>query len=67
MCTYIISVPLISNGFMCAKGWKTKLFNPGNVKVLCVEYKHDPVPFIRDARGGPHTGDHGIFHKFLFN
>ena len=28
------SVPLISAGFMCARGWKTKHFNPGGAKVV---------------------------------
>lgn len=52
------TVPLISLGFMCAKGWKLKKFNPHNVKIVTREYKHEPLPVLQDIRGGPKSGDH---------
>lgn len=32
------------------------MYNPGKVKVITHEIKHDPVAF--DPRGGPTTADH---------
>ncbi|EEY58952.1 uncharacterized protein PITG_11965 [Phytophthora infestans T30-4] len=52
------TVPLISLGLMCASGWRTKKFNPGNVDVRVREYRHNPVSMLFDARGGPETADH---------
>ncbi|OLL22184.1 Phospholipid:diacylglycerol acyltransferase [Neolecta irregularis DAH-3] len=50
------TVPLISSGYMCVKGWKNSLFNPGNATVTTYEMEHMPGRF--DFRGGPHTSDH---------
>lgn len=52
------TVPLVSLGFMCARGWRERKFNPGGVDVRIREYKHNPVSLIYDARGGPATSDH---------
>ena len=50
------TVPLLSNGYMCAKGWKLKRFNPAGVKIKTYEMPHEPDRF--SPRGGPNTGDH---------
>ena len=50
------TVPLLSNGYMCARGWKIKRFNPAGVKVKVYEMPHEPDRF--SPRGGPNTGDH---------
>lgn len=34
------------------------LFNPGRVKVVTREYKHQPSSVVSDIRGGPRTADH---------
>ena len=44
------TVPLISLGIHCRKGWKTKKLNPGGVKILTQELRHDPVPMYQDPR-----------------
>jgi len=51
-----VPVPLISLGYMCAKGWKTKKLNPSGVKVTTREYQHKPATL--SLRGGPGTSDH---------
>ncbi|KAL7276467.1 phospholipid:diacylglycerol acyltransferase [Rhizina undulata] len=50
------TVPLLSAGYMCAKGWKMKRYNPAGIEVKIYEMPHDPDRF--DIRGGPNTGDH---------
>ncbi|CEG44972.1 phospholipid-diacylglycerol acyltransferase plh1 [Plasmopara halstedii] len=52
------TVPLISLGFMCANGWRSKRYNPSNVEVRVREYPHNPVSMLFDPRGGPETADH---------
>mmetsp|Transcript_8777 Transcript_8777/g.20724 ORF Transcript_8777/g.20724 Transcript_8777/m.20724 type:complete len:703 (+) Transcript_8777:89-2197(+) len=52
------SVPILSAGFMCAKGWRSKHFNPGGVQTLIREYAHEPWSILYDIRGGPTTADH---------
>lgn len=52
------TVPLVSLGYMCARGWRGTKFNPGGVDVRIREYKHNPVSIIYDPRGGPATSDH---------
>ncbi|KAJ5989053.1 hypothetical protein N7481_004263 [Penicillium waksmanii] len=42
------TVNLLSTGYMCAKGWRMKRYNPAGSKI-----KIDSPP-----RGGPNTGDH---------
>ena len=48
------TVPLLSNGYMCAKGWHIKRFNPAGIKVTVYEMPHEPDRF--SPRGGPNTG-----------
>lgn len=48
------TVPLLSNGYMCAKGWKMKRYNPAGVEVKVYEMPHEPDRF--SPRGGPNTG-----------
>lgn len=48
------TVPLISNGYMCAKGWRIKRYNPAGLKVKVYEMPHEPDRF--SPRGGPNTG-----------
>ncbi|KAL9000827.1 MAG: hypothetical protein Q9169_000581 [Polycauliona sp. 2 TL-2023] len=50
------TVPLMSNGYMCAKGWRMKRYNPAGVAVKVYEMPHEPDRF--SPRGGPNTGDH---------
>ena len=52
------TVPLMSNGYMCTKGWKIKRFNPAGVQVKVYEMPHEPDRF--SPRGGPSTG---IFYR----
>lgn len=49
------TVPLLSNGYMCAKGWHMKRFNPAGVKIKVYEMPHEPDRF--SPRGGPNTGE----------
>ena len=48
------TVPLLSNGYMCARGWRIKRFNPAGVKITVYEMPHEPDRF--SPRGGPNTG-----------
>jgi phospholipid:diacylglycerol acyltransferase len=48
------TVNLLSSGYMCAKGWKMKRYNPAGVKITTFEMKHEPDRF--SPRGGPNTG-----------
>ncbi len=48
------TVNLLSTGYMCAKGWKIKRYNPAGVKVTTFEMMHEPDRF--SPRGGPNTG-----------
>ncbi|KAJ4375329.1 phospholipid:diacylglycerol acyltransferase [Neocucurbitaria cava] len=50
------TVNLLSSGYMCAKGWKMKRYNPAGVKVTTYEMLHEPDRF--NPRGGPNTADH---------
>ncbi|KAI9886560.1 MAG: Condensin complex subunit [Watsoniomyces obsoletus] len=50
------TVPLLSSGYMCARGWKIRRYNPAGVKVVMYEMPHEPDRF--NPRGGPNTGDH---------
>ena len=54
------TVPLLSNGYMCAKGWRMKRFNPAGVKVKVFEMPHEPDRF--SPRGGPNTGASVLIH-----
>ena len=50
------TVSLLSNGYMCAKGWRLKRYNPAGVQIKVYEMPHEPDRF--SPRGGPNTGDH---------
>ncbi|RAK99826.1 phospholipid:diacylglycerol acyltransferase [Aspergillus ibericus CBS 121593] len=50
------TVNLLSTGYMCAKGWRMKRYNPAGVKIKVFEMPHEPDRF--SPRGGPNTGDH---------
>ena len=52
------TVPLLSLGLMCYKGWRSAALNPGGMAVVSREYRHLPVALYRDVRGGPATADH---------
>eukprot|EP00727_Mastigamoeba_balamuthi_P014135 m51a1_g9344 putative phospholipid:diacylglycerol acyltransferase (608) ;mRNA; f:74168-76142 len=51
------TVPLMSLGYMCTRGWRRPELNPAGAKTFTREYKHDPTPGL-DIRGGPKTADH---------
>ena len=44
------TVPLVSLGLMCRKGWKSKALNPGGIKVTTHELKHEAVPISQGPR-----------------
>ncbi|KAL3475011.1 Lecithin:cholesterol acyltransferase-domain-containing protein [Aspergillus californicus] len=50
------TVNLLSTGYMCAKGWHIKRYNPSGVQIKVYEMPHEPDRF--SPRGGPNTGDH---------
>ncbi|KAJ5046572.1 uncharacterized protein L3040_003811 [Drepanopeziza brunnea f. sp. 'multigermtubi'] len=50
------TVPLLSTGYMCNKGWSIHRYNPAGVKIKVYEMPHEPDRF--SPRGGPKTGDH---------
>ncbi|KAJ5683918.1 uncharacterized protein N7477_000263, partial [Penicillium maclennaniae] len=50
------TVNLLSTGYMCAKGWRMKRYNPAGTKIKVFEMPHEPDRF--SPRGGPNTGDH---------
>ncbi|KAJ4352817.1 phospholipid:diacylglycerol acyltransferase [Ascochyta clinopodiicola] len=50
------TVNLLSSGYMCAKGWRMKRYNPAGVQIKTYEMKHEPDRF--SPRGGPNTADH---------
>ena len=52
------SVPVISSGYMCIKGWTIDRYNPSKIKCITREYPHNPLPLLKDLRGGPKTSDH---------
>jgi phospholipid:diacylglycerol acyltransferase len=57
------TVPLLSNGYMCNKGWKMKRYNPGGVQIKVHEMPHEPDRF--SPRGGPNTGECCSRGKFV--
>ncbi|OJD18528.1 hypothetical protein AJ78_01444 [Emergomyces pasteurianus Ep9510] len=60
------TVNLLSLGYMCAKGWGIKRYNPAGAKVKVYEMPHEPDRF--SPRGGPNTGDHvDILGRSLLN
>lgn len=53
------TVPLLSLGTMCAKGWKDERWNPAKTRVITQEFSHDPEGL--DLRGGATTGKRFFF------
>jgi phospholipid:diacylglycerol acyltransferase len=64
------TVPLLSLGYMCTEAWRWpeedgrlrgqrnygRYFNPGRASIVNREYAHEPMPLVKDVRGGPRTG-----------
>ncbi|OXC68404.1 hypothetical protein AYX13_03108 [Cryptococcus neoformans] len=51
------TIPVVSLGSMCVKGWKGKTkWNPAGIEVITQEYRHTPEGL--DLRGGAQTADH---------
>ncbi|KAK4688097.1 hypothetical protein P7C73_g2023, partial [Tremellales sp. Uapishka_1] len=51
------TIPVVSLGAMCVRGWKGKTrWNPAGIEVIVQEYKDEPDRF--DVRGGALTADH---------
>lgn len=48
------TVPLMSLGAMCVKGWKDDRWNPARMPIITHEFKHEPEGL--DPRGGPKSG-----------
>lgn len=44
------TVPLISTGLMCYKGWRTQRLNPANIPIVSREYVHQPSTAFKDLR-----------------
>lgn len=53
------TVNLLSTGYMCAKGWRMKRYNPARINVTVFEMPHEPDRF--SPRGGPNTGLSPLF------
>ncbi|XP_021889773.1 putative phospholipid:diacylglycerol acyltransferase 2 isoform X2 [Carica papaya] len=46
------SVPVVSAGFMCAKGWRGRTrFNPSGISTYVREYRHKPPASLFEGRG----------------
>lgn len=46
------SVPVISAGFMCARGWRGKTrFNPSGIRTYLREYRHKVPTSLLEGRG----------------
>ncbi|KAL3597635.1 hypothetical protein D5086_009272 [Populus alba] len=59
------TVPVISAGFMCAKGWRGRTrFNPSGIATYIREYRHKPPASLLEGRGlesGAHVDILGNF------
>ncbi|CAD5181320.1 unnamed protein product [Musa acuminata subsp. malaccensis] len=59
------TVPVLSAGYMCAKGWRGKTrFNPSGIKTYVREYNHAPPANLLEGRGtqsGAHVDIMGNF------
>ncbi|KAF5745538.1 lecithin:cholesterol acyltransferase family protein [Tripterygium wilfordii] len=59
------TVPVLSAGFMCAKGWRGKTrFNPSGIGMFIREYDHSPPANLLEGRGtqsGSHVDIMGNF------
>eukprot|EP00891_Asterochloris_glomerata_P002292 jgi/Astpho2/2292/e_gw1.00040.193.1_t len=53
------TVPIISTGLMCYKGWRNnKKLNPASIPIVSREYLHQPSKSYLDLRGGPKSSEH---------
>ncbi|WCJ39462.1 phospholipid:diacylglycerol acyltransferase [Euphorbia peplus] len=59
------TVPVLSSGYMCAKGWRGKTrFNPSGIRTYVREYDHSPPANLLEGRGtqsGAHVDIMGNF------
>ncbi|KAK4368619.1 hypothetical protein RND71_012411 [Anisodus tanguticus] len=59
------TVPILSAGYMCAKGWRGKTrFNPSGIRTFIREYNHAPPANLLEGRGtqsGAHVDIMGNF------
>ncbi|XXG81720.1 hypothetical protein AAC387_Pa09g2293 [Persea americana] len=59
------TVPVLSAGYMCAKGWRGKTrFNPSEIRTFIREYNHAPPSTLLEGRGtqsGAHVDIMGNF------
>lgn len=59
------TVPVLSAGYMCAKGWRGKTrFNPSGIRTYNREYDHSPPANLLEGRGtqsGAHVDIMGNF------
>lgn len=59
------TVPVLSSGYMCARGWRGKTrFNPSGIKTYVREYDHSPPSNLLEGRGtqsGAHVDIMGNF------
>lgn len=59
------TVPVLSAGFMCARGWRGKTrFNPSGIRTYVREYDHSPPANLLEGRGtlsGAHVDIMGNF------
>lgn len=59
------TVPVLSSGFMCAKGWRGKTrYNPSGIRTYIREYDHAPPSNLLEGRGtqsGAHVDIMGNF------
>lgn len=52
------TVPVLSAGYMCSKGWRGKTrFNPWGIKTYIREYNHAPPATLLEGRG-TQSGNH---------
>ncbi|XWS17462.1 hypothetical protein CRYUN_Cryun33cG0069900 [Craigia yunnanensis] len=59
------TVPVISAGFMCAKGWRGKTrFNPSGIRTYIREYNHAPPANLLEGRGTQSGGHVDILGNF---
>lgn len=59
------SVPTLSAGFMCAKGWRGKTrFNPSGIATYIREYKHKAPANFMEGRGLESGGHVDILGNF---
>ena len=52
------TVPLVSLGYMCSKGWQSRRYNPHGIQVRTREYSHQTTGLGLLPSRGERTGDH---------